>query len=201
MIPKEWISENGYVYYRKKPLYRQSLFWTTIAGALISCLLGLALVLALVAGRASSWTDTAPNGRDVSLESDYYREQAIGQKVELLNELMLTVDSMEIDTETTLVGMYHTHALVVNITIENPTKIAEYFEEHDAIVEGTGVKDNDAIGNQYWLDNRTYDVPLKKKIDPGEKVQFRLVYGVNPDTQYRFIYDGNVWSLTQGESL
>ena len=36
MFPKEFVIEDGIDYYRKKPLHKQPLFWTTIAGAVIS---------------------------------------------------------------------------------------------------------------------------------------------------------------------
>ncbi|MDW8576040.1 hypothetical protein Q7V23_09100 [Streptococcus suis] len=33
MQTKDFVVENGQMYYKKKPLYKQPLFWTTIAGA------------------------------------------------------------------------------------------------------------------------------------------------------------------------
>ena len=41
MFEKDFVIEEGVVYHRQKPLHKQALFWTTIAGAVISVFLHL----------------------------------------------------------------------------------------------------------------------------------------------------------------
>ena len=44
MFEKEFVIEEGVVYHRQKPLHKQALFWTTIAGAVISVFLGIVVL-------------------------------------------------------------------------------------------------------------------------------------------------------------
>ncbi|MTB63791.1 hypothetical protein GGG87_02030 [Streptococcus sp. zg-86] len=193
MFPKEFIIENGYVYYRKKPLYKQLLFWTTIAGAIMTVLMSVLFTLSL-----AGWTDL---DEESYLDDQAVTEHALGQPVELNNGLVMTVDSLDLDSEVALVDDSYPQTVVVKVTVENPTKNPEYFEEKLALVEGVGSDDQDSWIGVYLLDNRTYDTPLKKKIAPGEKEIFTLIYGVAPHTQYRLRYDEDVWMTLQGESL
>lgn len=201
MFPKEFIVEDGHVYYRKKPLYKQPLFWTTIAGGVVSLILGLLLFLTILgiasSSDSSSYVDESYDNRT----SDFFSEKEIDQEVSLENGLKLTVQSMELDTKIDLDDSYYDQALVVKVQVENPTKEPLYFNEQKGIVGGTQDSASDEFDSVYILDNRTYDVPLKKKLNSEEKASLTLIYGVDEEVHYRFMYEGNVWELVQGEKL
>ncbi|MBF0788244.1 hypothetical protein IR123_10190 [Streptococcus sp. 19428wC2_LYSM12] len=200
MFPKEFIIEDGHVYYRKKPLYKQPLFWTTIAGAAVAFILDVLFLTFLgIASSPYSYSDTYETYENT--ESGLLLEKEVGQEVKLQNGLELIVQSMEMDTRIDLDDSYYDQALVVKVQVENPTTKALYFDERSSFLFGSQDSDSDEVESVYTLDNRTYDVPLKKKIDPEEKGEYTFIYGVDKASNYRLMYEGNVWNFQREESL
>lgn len=201
MFPKEFIIEDGHVYYRKKPLYKQPLFWTTIAGATVAFIFGILLFLIILGVASSSYSSSYGQESYDDIGSELVTEQEVGQEVELQNGLKFTVQSLELDAGVDLEDFYYDQALIVSIQVKNPTKQSIYFDERDSLLFGTKSSNSDELEAVYTLDNRTYDVALKKKINPGETVKYTLIYGVDPVPNYRLMYEGNVWNFQQEESL
>ncbi|MGT2951351.1 hypothetical protein BU202_08535 [Streptococcus cuniculi] len=201
MFPKEFIVEDGHVYYRKKPLYKQPLFWTTIAGGVVSLILGVLLFLTILgiasSSDFSSYVDESYDNRT----SDVFSEKEIDQEVSLENGLKLTVQSIDLDEKAELVNSYYDTALVVKIQVKNPTKRVLYFDERSSIVLGTQDSDSEEIDSVYPLDDLTYDANLKKKVAPEEAVTYTLFYGVDDSPNYRLIYEENMWNFQQAEKL
>lgn len=201
MFPKECIIEDGQVYYRKKALYKQPLFWTTIAGAIVALILGILLFLTVLGIASSSYSDSDIYETYENTRSELFTEKEVGEEVELQMGLMLTVQSMEVDTKIELDDPYYDQALVVKVQVENPTKKALYFDERDSFLLGTQDRYSEEFETIYSLDNRTYDSAWIKKVNPGEKVEYTLIYGVDNIPNYRFIYEENAWNLLQEQRL
>lgn len=199
MFPKEYIIEDGQVFYRKKPLHRQPLFWSTVVGGVLTvffAFLAVFFFLAFIGSEAYSDFD--------SYNSNYYdrygmsedepvpTEYAIGEKVTFEDGEAITVQSMEVDKNTTLVGDYYDQALVVKLLVENNADTAYYFDE-------TAFSVADSMGdNDYYLDLKTYDVNIAEKVDPGAKMEVTLVYGVDEEAGYSLQYEGALWQTTNG---
>ena len=77
MFEKDFVIEEGVVYHRQKPLHKQALFWTTIAGAVISVFLGILVLVLLFLIGASEISDSDNNNDgyeyydDLSTYTDY----------------------------------------------------------------------------------------------------------------------------------
>ncbi|MBF0779224.1 hypothetical protein [Streptococcus cuniculi] len=201
MFPKEFIVEDGHVYYRKKPLHKQPLFWTTIAGGVVSLILGVLLFVTILVIASSSDSSSYVDSTYDDTVSDLLFEKEIGQEVSLENGLKLTVQSMDLDENADLATSYYDTALVVNVQVNNPTKRVLYFDERSSIVFGTQYSDSEEIDSVYPLDNLTYDANLKKKVAPEETVTYTLFYGVDDSPNYRLIYEENMWNFQQAEKL
>lgn len=201
MFPKEFIIEDGHVYYRKKPLHKQPLFWTTIAGAVVSFILGMLLFLTVLGLASSSDSSSYVDSAYDDTLSDWFIEKEIGQEVSLENGLKLTVQSMDLDAKADLDTSYFDIALVVKVQVKNPTKQVLYFDEHNSLLFGTQDGDSEEVDIAYPLDNLTYDANLQKKIAPEETVSYTLFYGVDASPNYRLIYEGNMWNFQQAERL
>lgn len=202
MFPKDFIIENGIVYYRKKPLHKQPLFWTTVAGGVLSLVLGIVsvcLVFALGAsqvfeefGSYDSYYDSSDSyGEDYSS----YTEYEVGDTVSF-DDVDVTVVSMEQDEKIELVDDYTaSKALVVTVELENTSDTDYYFDEYafsliDPIYESS-----------YYLDYRTYDVNIPEKIAAGETIEVELVYGVDNETSFSLVYEDATWYQAFADSL
>ena len=119
MFPKEFVIEDGIVYYRKKPLHKQPLFWTTIAGAVISLVLGtLVLVLLFFIGASEiSQSDYNGNINEYYEDLSTYTDYEIGETVEFDDGLKVTVQSMKEDPAVELIETYYANALVVDLVV------------------------------------------------------------------------------------
>lgn len=199
MFPKEFIIEDGHIYYRKKPLYKQPLFWTSLAGFTVAFILGLLLFLTVLGLAGSSYASSYMQESYDDLVSDPFMEKEIGQEVELSSGLRLTVQSMELDSKIELDDSDYHQAMVITVEVKNPTEERLYFDEQDSLLFGT--QDSDEIESVYILDNRTYDGAFKKKINPGETVEYTLIYGVDGASSYHLMYEGNVWDFQREEKL
>ena len=197
MFPKEFVIEDGIVYYRKKPLHKQPLFWTTIAGAVISLVLGtLVLVLLFFIGASEiSQSDYNGNINEYYEDLSTYTDYEIGETVEFDDGLKVTVQSMKEDPAVELIETYYANALVVDLVVENTQEEDYYLNEYAFSLR-------DGYSEDYLnLDYRTYDVNIPEKLAPGEKLNLKLIYGFDEEYELIFTYDDASWTLLLSQSL
>ena len=190
---KEFVIEDGQMYYRKKPLYRQPLFWTTIVGLVLTFVLGFTcVVLTLGLNVSQSRGTTYPDYLDKTLT---YKEYQIGDKVNFSDGLDVTVTSMEKDDSISLVDDYYSSAYVVVMEVENATDEKVYFDEYyfNLIDQTTQIP--------YTLDLSTYDVNLVEKLEPGEKINVKLIYGVDDESSFGLVYEEAMWTDLISEGI
>ena len=183
---KDFVIEDGQMYYRKKPLYRQPLFWTTIVGLVLTFVLGFTcVVLTLGLNVSQSRGTTYPDYLDETLT---YKEYQIGDKVNFSDGLDVTVTSMEKDDSISLVDDYYSSAYVVVMEVENATDERVYFDEYyfNLIDPTTQIP--------YTLDLSTYDVNLVEKLEPGERINVKLIYGVDDVSSFGLVYEEAMWT-------
>ena len=197
MFEKEFVIEEGIVYYRKKPLHKQPLFWTTIVGAVISLVLGtLVLVLFFFIGASEiSQSDYNGNSNEYYEDLSTYTDYEIGETVEFDDGLKVTVQSMKEDSAVELVDTYYSNALVVDLVVENSLEEDYYLDEYAFSLR-------DGYSEDYLnLDYRTYDVNIPEKLAPGEKLNLKLIYGFDEENELIFTYDDASWTLLLSQSL
>ena len=190
---KDFVIEDGQMYYRKKPLYRQPLFWTTIVGLVLTFVLGFTcVVLTLGLNVSQSRGTTYPDYLDETLT---YEEYQIGDKVNFSDGLDVTVTSMEKDDSVSLVDDYYSSAYVVEMEVENTTDERVYFDEYyfNLIDQTTQIP--------YTLDLSTYDVNLVEKLEPGEKINVKLIYGVDDVSSFGLVYEEAMWTDLISEGI
>ena len=190
---KEFVIEDGQMYYRKKPLYRQPLFWTTIVGLVLTFVLGFTcVVLTLGLNVSQSRGTTYPDYLD---ETSTYKEYQIGDKVNFSDGLDVTVISMGKDDSVSLVDDYYSSAYVVEMEVENATDERVYFDEYyfNLIDQTTQIP--------YTLDLSTYDVNLVEKLEPGEKINVKLIYGVDDVSSFGLVYEEAMWTDLISEGI
>lgn len=190
---KEFVIEDGQMYYRKKPLYRQPLFWTTIVGLVLTFVLGFTcVVLTLGLNVSQSRGTTYPDYLDETLT---YKEYQIGDKVNFSDGLDVTVTSMEKDDSISLVDDYYSSAYVVVMEVENATDERVYFDEYyfNLIDPTTQIP--------YTLDLSTYDVNLVEKLEPGERINVKLIYGVDDESSFGLVYEEAMWTDLISEGI
>ncbi|MFZ2459164.1 MAG: DUF4352 domain-containing protein [Streptococcus suis] len=190
---KDFVIEDGQMYYRKKPLYRQPLFWTTIVGLVLTFVLGFTcVVLTLGLNVSQSRGTTYPDYLDETLT---YKEYQIGDKVNFSDGLDVTVTSMEKDDSISLVDDYYSSAYVVVMEVENATDERVYFDEYyfNLIDPTTQIP--------YTLDLSTYDVNLVEKLEPGERINVKLIYGVDDESSFGLVYEEAMWTDLISEGI
>lgn len=190
---KEFVIEDGQMYYRKKPLYRQPLFWTTIVGLVLTFVLGFTcVVLTLGLNVSQSRGTTYPDYLDKTLT---YKEYQIGDKVNFSDGLDVTVTSMGKDDSVSLVDDYYSSAYVVEMEVENATDEKVYFDEYyfNLIDQTTQIP--------YTLDLSTYDINLVEKLEPGEKINVKLIYGVGDESSFGLVYEEAMWTDLISEGI
>lgn len=190
---KDFVIEDGQMYYRKKPLYRQPLFWTTIVGLVLTFVLGFTcVVLTLGLNVSQSRGTTYPDYLDETLT---YKEYQIGDKVNFSDGLDVTVISMGKDDSVSLVDDYYSSAYVVEMEVENATDERVYFDEYyfNLIDQTTQIP--------YTLDLSTYDVNLVEKLEPGEKINVKLIYGVDDVSSFGLVYEEAMWTDLISEGI
>lgn len=190
---KDFVIEDGQMYYRKKPLYRQPLFWTTIVGLVLTFVLGFTcVVLTLGLNVSQSQGTTYPDYLDETLT---YKEYQIGDKVNFSDGLDVTVISMGKDDSVSLVDDYYSSAYVVEVEVENATDERVYFDEYyfNLIDPTTQIP--------YTLDLSTYDVNLVEKLEPGEKINVKLIYGVDDESSFGLVYEEAMWTDLISEGI
>ena len=190
---KDFVIEDGQMYYRKKPLYRQPLFWTTIVGLVLTFVLGFTcVVLTLGLNVSQSRGTTYPDYLDETLT---YKEYQIGDKVNFSDGLDVTVISMGKDDSVSLVDDYYSSAYVVEVEVENATDERVYFDEYyfNLIDPTTQIP--------YTLDLSTYDVNLVEKLEPGEKINVKLIYGVDDESSFGLVYEEAMWTDLISEGI
>lgn len=190
---KDFVIEDGQMYYRKKPLYRQPLFWTTIVGLVLTFVLGFTcVVLTLGLNVSQSRGTTYPDYLDETLT---YEEYQIGDKVNFSDGLDVTVTSMGKDDSVSLVDDYYSSAYVVVMEVENATDERVYFDEYyfNLIDPTTQIP--------YTLDLSTYDVNLVEKLEPGEKINVKLIYGVDDVSSFGLVYEEAMWTDLISEGI
>ena len=190
---KDFVIEDGQMYYRKKPLYRQPLFWTTIVGLVLTFVLGFTcVVLTLGLNVSQSRGTTYPDYLD---ETSTYKEYQIGDKVNFSDGLDVTVISMGKDDSISLVDDYYSSAYVVVMEVENATDERVYFDEYyfNLIDPTTQIP--------YTLDLSTYDVNLVEKLEPGERINVKLIYGVDDESSFGLVYEEAMWTDLISEGI
>lgn len=193
MEVKDFVIENGQMYYKKKPFFKQPLFWTSIVGILLSFILGVACLILMMSpsvSDTSSYWDTERYFDD----SISYTGYQVGDSVDFSTGLQITVTSMGKDDSLAPVGDFG-YAYLVEMDVKNPTDEVVYFDEyHFQLID-------DETYLPYDLDMRTYDVNLMEKINPGETIKVKLIYEVDQESNVGFIYENAIWTELVGEGI
>ncbi|HEL1661366.1 TPA: DUF4352 domain-containing protein [Streptococcus suis] len=194
MQTKDFVVENGQMYFKKKPLHKQPLFWTTIAGAVLSFILGVTCLI-LMTGLSLSGTSDSWDSESYFDDTKTYTEYQVGDSVDFSDGLHVTVTSMGKDDSVELVDSYYSTAYVVEMEVENSTAEELYFDEYYFSIM-------DPVSQiPFSLDLRTYDVNLVEKLKPGEKVQVKLIYGIDNETNFGFTYEDAMWTELVAEGI
>lgn len=193
MEVKDFVVENGQMYYRKKPFFKQTLFWTSLVGLLLSFILGVACLILMMSpsvSDTSSYWDTEGYFDDTIS----YTEYQVGDSVDFSTGLQITVTSMGKDDSLAPVGDFG-YPYLVEMDVKNPTDEVVYFDEyHFQLID-------DETYLPYDLDMRTYDVNLMEKINPGEMIKVKLIYEVDQESSVGFIYENAIWTELIGEGI
>ncbi|HEM6190208.1 TPA: DUF4352 domain-containing protein [Streptococcus suis] len=194
MEVKDFVVENGQMYYKKKALYRQPLFWSTIVGLVLSFVLGVTCLILMTSLESSEATEYW-SSESYFDDSIVYTEYQVGDSVDFSDGLQITVTSMGKDDSLTLVDDYYNFAYLVEMEVKNPTEEVVYFDEYyfQLVDAGTVIP--------YDLDMRTYDVNLPEKVNPGETIKVKLVYGVDQIDNLAFVYEDVMWTELIGEGI
>lgn len=194
MQTKDFVVENGQMYYKKKPLHKQPLFWTTLVGAVLSFILGVTCLI-LMTGLSLSGTSDSWDSESYFDDTKTYTEYQVGDSVDFSDGLHVTVTSMGKDDSVELVDSYYSTAYVVEMEVENSTAEELYFDEYYFSLM-------DPVSQiPFSLDLRTYDVNLVEKLKPGEKVQVKLIYGIDNETNFGFTYEDAMWTELVAEGI
>ncbi|NQN10056.1 DUF4352 domain-containing protein [Streptococcus suis] len=194
MEVKDFVVENGQMYYKKKPIFKQPLFWTTLVGAVLSFILGVTCLI-LMTGLSLSGTSDSWDSESYFDDTKTYTEYQVGDSVDFSDGLHVTVTSMGKDDSVELVDSYYSTAYVVEMEVENSTAEELYFDEYYFSLM-------DPVSQiPFSLDLRTYDVNLVEKLKPGEKVQVKLIYGIDNETNFGFTYEDAMWTELVAEGI
>lgn len=194
MEVKDFVVENGQMYYKKKPIFKQPLFWTTLVGAVLSFILGVTCLI-LMTGLSLSGTSDSWDSEGYFDDTKTYTEYQVGDSVDFSDGLQITVTSMGKDDSLTLVDDYYNFAYLVEMEVKNPTEEVVYFDEYYfSLVDPANQLPLD-------LDMRTYDVNLPEKVNPGETIKVKLVYGVDQVDNLAFVYEEALWTELIGEGI
>lgn len=194
MEMKDFVVENGQMYYKKKPIFKQPLFWTTLVGAVLSFILGVTCLI-LMTGLSLSGTSDSWDSEGYFDDTKIYTEYQVGDSVDFSDGLQITVTSMGKDDGLAPVDDYYSSAYVVEIDVKNPTEEVIYFDEYYfSLVDP-------ASQIPFTLDMRTYDVNLPEKVNPGESIKVKLVYGVDQVDNLAFVYEEALWTELIGEGI
>lgn len=194
MEVKDFVVENGQMYYKKKPIFKQPLFWTTLVGAVLSFILGVTCLILMI-GLSLSGTSDSWDSESYFDDTKIYTEYQVGDSVDFSDGLQITVTSMGKDDSLALVDDYFSSAYVVEIDVKNTTEEVIYFDEYYfSLVDP-------ASQIPFTLDMRTYDVNLPEKVNPGETIKVKLVYGVDQVDNLAFVYEEALWTELIGEGI
>ncbi|WP_105144276.1 DUF4352 domain-containing protein [Streptococcus suis] len=194
MEVKDFVVENGQMYYKKKPIFKQPLFWTTLVGAVLSFILGVACLI-LMTGLSLSGTSDSWDSESYFDDTKIYTEYQVGDSVDFSDGLQITVTSMGKDDGLTPVDDYYSSAYVVEMDVKNTTEEVIYFDEYYFSLV-------DPVSQiPFTLDMRTYDVNLPEKVNPGETIKVKLVYGVDQIDNLAFVYEEALWTELIGEGI
>ncbi|HEM5490271.1 DUF4352 domain-containing protein [Streptococcus suis] len=194
MEVKDFVVENGQMYYKKKPIFKQPLFWTTLVGTVLSFILGVTCLI-LMTGLSLSGTSDSWVSEGYFDDTKTYIEYQVGDSVDFSDGLQITVTSMGKDDSLALVDDYFSSAYVVEMDVKNPTEEVIYFDEYYfSLVDP-------ASQIPFTLDMRTYDVNLPEKVNPGETIKVKLVYGVDQVDNLAFVYEDVMWTELIGEGI
>ncbi|HFI0577651.1 TPA: DUF4352 domain-containing protein [Streptococcus suis] len=192
MEAKDFVVENGQMYYKKKPFFKQALFWTSIVGLVLSFVLGITCLFLMT---SLSLSDTSDSWSSESYFDDTvtYTEHQVGERVVFPDGFQIAVTSMGKDDSLAPIGD-NGFAYLVELDVKNTSEEPLYFDEYmfQLIDVDTYIP--------YDLDMRTYDVNLPEKINPGEAVTVKLIYEVDQASNLGLVYEGAVWTefLTEG---
>ncbi|HEL9630707.1 TPA: DUF4352 domain-containing protein [Streptococcus suis] len=194
MEVKDFVVENGQMYYKKKPIFKQPLFWTTLVGAVLSFILGVTCLILMI-GLSLSGTSDSWDSESYFDDTKIYTEYQVGDSVDFSDGLQITVTSMGKDDGLAPVDDYYSSSYVVEMDVKNTTEEVIYFDEYYfSLVDPA---------NQipFTLDMRTYDVNLPEKVNPGESIKVKLVYGVDQVDNLVFVYEEALWTELIGEGI
>lgn len=204
MFIKDYVIEDGQVFYKKKPLHQQPLFWTSIAGLVLTVILGIVcffLVMALGVNQTDDYWGAMDDSEyydefdpEYSEDLSTYVQYELGQSAEMDNTLKVTVDSIEKDETIELVDDADGQAVVVKATVENISDQNFYFEEYDFSL----YNDEEIYLD---LDFRTYDVNIPEKIEPGKSIDVTLVFEGDGSDRYTVVFGDGSWSQYFSDSI
>ncbi|HFI0055038.1 TPA: DUF4352 domain-containing protein [Streptococcus suis] len=192
MEVKDFVVENGQMYYKKKPFFKQPLFWTSIVGLVLSFVLGITCLFLMT---SLSLSDTSDSWSSESYFDDTvtYTEHQVGERVVFPDGFQIAVTSMGKDDSLAPIGD-NGFAYLVELDVKNTSAEPLYFDEY--MFQLIDVK----TYIPYDLDMRTYDVNLPEKVHPGEAVTVKLIYEVDQASNLGLVYEGAIWTefLTEG---
>lgn len=182
---RDFIIENGIIYYRKKPLYRQPLFWTTLVGGLLTIVLGVTTFIfgaGFFASEVYSSYGEEPYYDYESPTGSYTEEFGIGETAEIASDVSLTVEKLEKDDSIELVDDTYGQPVLVQVTFQNQSDEDFYIDELFFALY-------DSDGYYSYVDLRTYDVNIPEKLAAGESTEMTLYFDSYDSDQYTLIYD------------
>ncbi|HFI0715750.1 TPA: DUF4352 domain-containing protein [Streptococcus suis] len=192
MEVKDFVVENGQMYYKKKPFFKQPLFWTSLVGFLLSFVLGVTCLI-LMAGLSLSDTSDSWSSESYFDDTVTYTEYQVGERVVFPDGFQIAVTYMGKDDSLAPIGD-NGFAYLVELDVKNTSEEPLYFDEYmfQLIDVETYIP--------YDLDMRTYDVNLPEKVNPGEAITVKLIYEVDQANNLGLVYEGAVWTefLTEG---
>ncbi|TCD45574.1 DUF4352 domain-containing protein [Streptococcus sp. X16XC17] len=204
MLLKDFVIEDGQVFYRKKPLHKQPLFWTSIVGLVLTIILGVvcfSLFVSLGFNKSKDyWGAMDESGMYDELDKGYsedlstYAQYELGQSAQMDDTLEVTVTSIEKDNSIELVDDSSSQAVVVEAKVENISDQDFYFDEYDF-----SLYNSEEV--YQGMDFRTYDVNISEKIEPGQSIDVKLIFAGDQGDRYTVVFGDGSWSQYFSDSI
>lgn len=192
-VPKEIVTEEGHVYYLKRPLHKQGWFWVSIVSWLLSLLLlilliGFFILSAVLTISGDNIHNLLEGNTSYFQQAGDYEEYSVGESATLENGGKMTVISIRQDSKLSLEDDATGQAIVVKVKVDNKTNKSltvnpYYFSLYDE------------KGDVYILDTSTfYQDGWTQKIASGTSTELTLIFDGEASRQGQFnvIYNDSI---------
>ncbi|KXT85650.1 hypothetical protein STRDD11_00288 [Streptococcus sp. DD11] len=188
---QEIVTDDGLVYRLKRPLHKQTLFWTTLVSGIVIFLLSLLSLLLVVTAiglvEENDHLKELTGYHHSSLDS--YSAYPFEKKVEFSDGLRVTVHAAEADSRRVMSDESTGVAVVVSLTLENTSQKPILVSPYDFSLY-------DRKENVYVLDGSTFDnAQIGMNLAPGKSTSFDLIFdGEDGDeAAYTVVYENAKW--------